>query len=73
MDKKEIVGILKTEGLDVAEDMAVVAVRSAIAILRVMMPKLSNGFGLAFNLLLDAYEPRILDLLDQIDGKKDLA
>lgn len=72
MDKKEIVGILKTEGLDVAEDMAVVAVRSAIAILRVMMPKLSNGFGLAFNLLLDAYEPRILDLLDQIDGKKDL-
>lgn len=73
MDKKEIVGILKTEGLDVAEDMAVVAVRSAIAILRVVMPKLSNGFGLAFNLLLDAYEPRILDLLDQIDGKKDLA
>lgn len=72
MDKKEILEILKNEGLDVAEDMAVVAVKSAIAILRVVMPKLSNGFGLAFNLLLDAYEPRILDLLDQIDGKKDL-
>lgn len=73
MDKKEILDILKNEGLDVAEDMAVVATKAAISILRVILPKLSNGFGLAFNLLLDAYEPRILDLLDQIDGKTDNA
>lgn len=71
MNKKEVVKILKEGGLDIAEDAAVSAVKSAIALLRVLLPKLSNGFGLAFNLLMDAYEIRIYDLLDEIDGKND--
>jgi hypothetical protein len=71
MDQKEIKAILKTEGLDVAEEMAVTAVRAALKLLREIMPKVSTGFGLAFNLFLDAYEPKIFELIDKIDGKDD--
>lgn len=71
MDKKEIVYILKTEGLDVAEDTAVAATRAAIKLLRTIVPKLSTGFGLALNLFLDAYEPKIFELIDKIDGEDD--
>lgn len=72
MDKKEVIDVLKTEGLDVAEDMAAAAAKAAISLLRVLLPKVSNGFGLAFNLFMDAYEPRLFDLIDKIDGEKDL-
>lgn len=71
MQKKEIVTILKTEGLDVAEDTAVVATRAAIKLLRTIVPKLSTGFGLALNLFLDAYEPKIFEMIDKIDGEDD--
>lgn len=70
MDKKEIIDTLKENGLDVAEETATAAVKAAIELLRKVLPKLSNGFGLAFNLLMDAYESRIYDLLDEIDGEK---
>lgn len=70
MDKKEVVELLKDEGLEVAEDLAVTAVKAAITLLRSVLPKLSSGFGLAFNLLMDAYEARIIELLDVIDGKE---
>lgn len=72
MDKKEVIDVLKTEGLDVAEEMAAAAAKAAISLLRVLLPKVSNGFGLAFNLFMDAYEPRLFDLIDKIDGEKDL-
>lgn len=71
MNKTEVVEVLKTEGLDVAEDMAVTAVKSAVALLKVLIPKLSTGFGMAFNFFIDAYLPEILKMLDKIDGEDD--
>lgn len=72
MDKKEITDVLKTEGLDVAEDMAVAATKAAIRLLRVVLPKVSTGFGFAFNMFLDGYEDKIFEMLDKIDGKADI-
>lgn len=71
MNKTEVIEVLKTEGLDVAEDMAVTAVKSAVALLKVLIPKLSTGFGMAFNFFIDAYLPEILKMLDKIDGEDD--
>ena len=70
MDKKEVIETLKESGLDIAEDTAAAAVRAAIELLRKVLPKLSSGFGLAFNLLMDAYEAKIYELIDEIDGEK---
>lgn len=71
MDKKEITDVLKTEGLDVAEDMAVAATRGAIKLLRMILPKVSKGFGFAFTMFIDAYEDAIFNMLDKIDGEVD--
>lgn len=73
MNKQEIINIAKDQGMDLAEDMAVVAAKAALNMLRVILPKVSKGFGLAFNLFLDSYEFRIYEMLDAIDGKKDHA
>lgn len=70
MDKKEITGLLKDEGLDLAEDMAIAGVRGALKIIRVIVPQLSRGAGTMVNLFLDAYENDIIELLDKIDGKE---
>lgn len=70
MDKKEITDLLKTDGMDVAEDMAEAAARGAIRLLRVLVPKVSVGFGFAFNMFMDGYEEQIFELIDKIDGKK---
>lgn len=72
MNKKEIVTLLKNDGIDLGEDMAIVAVRAAINIVRVIVPKLSRGAGTMLNLFLNAYEDDIYKLLDKIDGKTDL-
>ena len=71
MDKKQIQTILKNEGLDVAEEMAVSATRAAIQLLRKLLPELSAGFGFAFNMFLNGYETKIYEFLDKIDGKDD--
>lgn len=70
MDKKEITDVLKKEGLDVAEDMAEAATRAAIKLLREILPKVSKGFGFAFGMFIDAYEPAIFEMIDRIDGKR---
>lgn len=70
MDKKEITDLLKTDGMDVAEDMAEAAARGAIRLLRVLVPNVSVGFGFAFNMFMDGYEEQIFELIDKIDGKK---
>jgi len=72
MNKDQIIDIAKEQGLDLAEDTAVAAAKTALNLLRVILPKVSRGFGLAFNLFLDSYEFRIYEMLDKIDGKKDL-
>jgi hypothetical protein len=66
--KKEITDVLKKEGLTIAEETAVTAVKGAIGVLRVMLPKVSTGFGLAFNMFMDVYEKKIYELIDKIDG-----
>jgi len=72
MDKKQIVSIVKDQGIDLGEDMAVAAVKSAIGLIKVIVPQLSKGAGTMVNLFLGAYEDDIYRLLDKIDGKVDL-
>ena len=72
MDKEQIIDIAKEQGLELAEETAVAAAKTALNLLRIILPKVSRGFGLAFNLFLDSYEFRIYEMLDKIDGKKDL-
>jgi len=74
MDKKvkaEILGVLKVEGLDVAEDMAVVAVRGAFALIRLLAPKVSITGGAMAAAMISIIEPKILELIDAIDGVDD--
>lgn len=73
MDKQEIINIAKDQGLELGEDVAVAAAKTAIELLKEILPQVSKGFGLAFNLFMQAYEFRIYEMLDAIDGKKDLA
>lgn len=72
MNQEDIIEILKDDGIDIAEELAMQAAKAAIKLLRVIVPKVSVGFGLAFNLFMDAYEPQIYKMLDKIDGEKDL-
>lgn len=71
MNKTEVVEVLKTEGLDVAEDMAVNAVKAAFKILILLAPKVSQTAGAIIAPMLAVLEPRILELLDKIDGEDD--
>lgn len=69
MDKKEIVEVLKSEGLYVAEDAAVMAVKAAMKIIALLVPKVSNGLGALILPMLTYVEPLILEQIDKIDGK----
>lgn len=69
--KKEILETLKVEGLDIAEDLAVVAVRSAFALIKLLVPKISSTGGAMASAMLAIVEPKILELLDKIDGEDD--
>lgn len=71
MEKSEVMGVLKSEGLDVAEDMAVNAVKAAFKILILLAPKVSQTAGAIIAPMLAVLEPRILELLDKIDGEDD--
>lgn len=71
MEKSEVMGVLKSEGLDVAEDMAVQAVKAAFKILILLAPKVSQTAGAIIAPMLAVLEPRILALLDGIDGEDD--
>lgn len=66
--QKDVMDVLKSEGLTVAEETAVTAVRAAIKLLRLMLPKVSVGFGIAFGMFMDVYEAKIYGLIDKIDG-----
>lgn len=70
MDKKQIVGLVKDQGIDLGEDMAIAAVKTAIELIKVIVPQLSRGAGTMLNLFLGAYEEDIYKLLDKIDGKE---
>ena len=72
MENKEIVDVLKNEGLDIAEDTAMAAARGAIQLLKLLLPKVSTGFGIAFSMFMQVYEAEIYGLIDKIDGEEDL-
>ena len=72
MNQTDIIEILKEDGIDIAEELAMSAAKAAIKLLRLLVPKVSVGFGVAFNFFMDAYEPQIYKMLDKIDGEKDL-
>jgi hypothetical protein len=69
--KTEITDLLKDNGLDLAEDMAVTAVKSAFKILLVIVPKVSTGLGAIIGPMIELIEPKVLAMLDAIDGKDD--
>lgn len=70
-NQKEVIAVLKSEGMDIAEDMAVQAVKSAFKILILLAPKVSQTAGAIIAPMLAVLEPRILELLDKIDGEDD--
>lgn len=67
----EVIDIFKQEGLMVAEDMAVNAVKAAFRILEIVVPKVSTGLGYIVIEVMKRYEPKILAMLDKIDGVDD--
>lgn len=71
MKKEEIVTVLKDEGLDVGEDMAVSAVRAAFRLLLLIVPRFSVGLAAIMPALVNIIEPQVLAALDHIDGEDD--
>ena len=71
MDQAEIVEILKNEGLDLAEDMAVNAVHGSIKLLKTMLPKINPVVAMILTPMLDQLEPVLLSIIDKIDGEDD--
>lgn len=71
MDKTEITGILKTQGLDIAEDLAVEAIKGALKLIKTMLPEINPTVAMILNPMLVSLEPLLLDLVDKIDGVDD--
>lgn len=71
MDQKEIVTILKTEGLDIAEDMAVQAIKGAFKLIGEMLPKVHPMLSLVVSPMLNELQPMLLAIIDKIDGEDD--
>lgn len=71
--KKEIFDTLSTNGLEVAEDVAIELVRAAFGIVRVLAPKVSKFWALILLPILGQLEPKIMTLLDNIDKHDDPA
>lgn len=69
--KKQIAELFKVRGLDVAEDMAVLAVTAAFDLLILIIPKVSAGLGAIIVPMVEIVKPKVLELLDAIDGKDD--
>lgn len=66
--KKEIVDILKKDGLEIAEETAVQATKAAFSLLKILLPKISNGFGSFIVPMLGYAQDEVLKLIDEIDG-----
>lgn len=71
MNQSEIIEILKEDGLDLAEDMAVNAVKGAFRLIKAMLPKVNPVVAMIVTPLLDQLEPILLGLVDKIDGEDD--
>lgn len=67
--KNEIIELAKSEGLELTEEVAVKAVRFAFSLVRTYTPKFSFGLDGVAKYLCDFLEPKILALVDKIDGQ----
>lgn len=72
MTNSDIVDILKDEGLDVAEELAMSAVRGAFALLKSVLPRINPILGVILVPMLEKLEPVVLEALDNIDGEDDV-
>lgn len=68
--KKEIVELLKGKGLDVAEDVAIKAVKGVFEVLPVIIAKTENKYDDLLLPILGILEGEIVRLLDKIDGEE---
>lgn len=69
--KNELLEIAKADGLDIAEETLVALTRVVFKIIKVAVPKVSKGLGSIIVPLVDAVEPKVLALIDKIDGEDD--
>ena len=69
--KQMLVDELKKEGLDIAEEAAVAAARAIIRVLPMIALKTENKIDDMFVPVLTIMEPKIMEMLDKIDGEDD--
>lgn len=74
MNSKEVLELLvkelKAEGLDVAEDTAVAAVKAVFKVMPKVFVASENKFDDLLVPVLGVLEPKVMELLDKIDGKE---
>lgn len=68
--KKELVELLKAEGLDIAEDTAIALVKAVFKVIPELVLKTENKMDDLLIPILAVVEPKILELLDKIDGEE---
>lgn len=67
--KVEIEALLKSEGLDLAEENVKVIAKVGIKILGIALPKVNPMIAGIVLPILQLIEPKLLELIDGIDGK----
>lgn len=67
--KAEISAILKSEGLDLAEENVKVIAKVGIKVLGIVLPKVNPMIAGIVLPILTLVEPKLLALIDEIDGK----
>jgi len=67
--KAEVIGALKSQGLEVAEDVAVQLVKASFAIVTLLLPKVSKVMAPILVPAINLMQPKVLELVDLIDGK----
>ena len=68
--KKLIIDELKKEGLDIAEDAAISAVKAVLKVVPKVVAATENKVDDILVAIIPVIEPALLDLLDKIDGEE---
>ena len=68
--KQMVMEELKKAGLDIAEEAAISAVKAVLAVLPKVVAKTENKYDDLLLPVLSVLEPKLMDLLDQIDGQE---
>lgn len=69
--KKELVELLKSEGIDVAEETVALVVKTAFTVAKVVLPKAAPQVAVFAVPILGLVEPQVMALIDKIDGEDD--